>query len=358
MSSAWIAKRHKPHCASRAKRSRCNCDGSHRVMFRTGGRESAPRYAGAFRTVREAKIRRDWVAGELAAMRIPDIGRLVEPPSAPTLAEVAARWQESRVDVAENTKLQHRSAIRRALPIIGDRRIDAITAKDIADVVAKLAEAGKARASIAKTVTALAMIFDHAEITPNPARDRVRVRLPREDRVEVNPPTADHVLAVHGALPSRYRLPLLVLDGTGMRLGELEQLTWGDVDEQRGRWRVSAAVSKTKAARWVNVPPAIFAAVCRLVPREDRTADRRVFQGFGADRFRTAITRVCTATGTPTFSPHDLRHRRISLLHLSGVAWARIGEHVGQRNLAVTANTYSHVLIDEAELQYDELLLD
>jgi integrase len=62
------------------------------------------------------------------------------------------------------------------------------------------------------------------------------------------------------------------------------------------------------------------------------------------------------AAGIPAFSPHDLRHRRISLLHLGGVPWARIGEAVGQRNLAVTANTYSHVLIDEAELDYAELL--
>ena len=37
--------------------------------------------------------------------------------------------------------------------------------------------------------------------------------------------------------------------------------------------------------------------------------------------------------GVPLFSPHDLRHRRISLLHLRGVPWARIGEQVGQRNL-------------------------
>jgi len=36
--------------------------------------------------------------------------------------------------------------------------------------------------------------------------------------------------------------------------------------------------------------------------------------------------------------------------------WARIGEFVGQRNLAVTANTYPHVLVDEAELDYEELL--
>jgi hypothetical protein len=33
--------------------------------------------------------------------------------------------------------------------------------------------------------------------------------------------------------------------------------------------------------------------------------------------------------GIPLFSPHDLRHRRISLLHLRGMPWARIGEQVG-----------------------------
>jgi hypothetical protein len=31
-------------------------------------------------------------------------------------------------------------------------------------------------------------------------------------------------------------------------------------------------------------------------------------------------------------------------------------EHVGQRNLGVTANTYSHVLVDEAELEHATLL--
>jgi hypothetical protein len=38
------------------------------------------------------------------------------------------------------------------------------------------------------------------------------------------------------------------------------------------------------------------------------------------------------------------------------VPWARIGEHLGQRNLAVTANTYSHVLGDEAELDVEKML--
>ncbi len=106
----------------------------------------------------------------------------------------------------------------------------------------------------------------------------------------------------------------------------------------------------------MSVPPVLFEAVCALVARDDRTPERRVFQGFGGDRFRTAIARACTAAGVPTFSPHDLRHRRISLLHLSGVPWARIGEAVGQRSLRVTSDTYTHVLVDEAELDYERML--
>jgi integrase len=345
MASVWI-------------RIRPTKDGSkrYRVEYRHGGRESRIRYGGSFKTKREATTRAAWIAGELAARRVPDLSPHAEQAAAPTLREAARRWQESRVDIADSTRLQHRSAVRMLVPLLGDRRIDTITPADVADLVAQLIAKGKARETVRKSLLALAMILDHQGVAPNPARDKVRVRLPRQEKPEISPPTAEQVLAVHALLPSRYRFPLLVLDATGMRLGELERLTWGDVDERRQRWRVSRAVSKTGRARWVAVPPPVFEAVCALVPRDDRTPERRVFHGFGGDRFRTALTRACTAAGIPTFSPHDLRHRRISLLHLGGIPWARIGEHVGQRNLAVTANTYSHVLADEAELDYAELL--
>lgn len=75
-----------------------------------------------------------------------------------------------------------------------------------------------------------------------------------------------------------------------------------------------------------------------------------------ARALRTSISKACKATAVPHFSPHDLRHRRISLLHLRGVPWARIGEFVGQRSLSVTADTYTHVLPDETELDYEQLL--
>ena len=57
-----------------------------------------------------------------------------------------------------------------------------------------------------------------------------------------------------------------------------------------------------------------------------------------------------------SFSLHDLRHRRVSLLHPGGMPWARIGEVVGDDDLVTTARTYTHVLVDERELDYATLM--
>ena len=51
----------------------------------------------------------------------------------------------------------------------------------------------------------------------NPARDRVHVRLPREEREEPNPPTAEQIAATLPLMPRQYALAVLVLDATGMR---------------------------------------------------------------------------------------------------------------------------------------------
>jgi integrase len=274
---------------------------------------------------------------------------------APTLREYATSWQAARVDVSAGTADSYRIALGRILPRFGELSVSELTPSNVAELVSELSERGLRKQTIRKTISVLAMILDHHGIQPNPARDK-RVKLPREEKLEPSPPIAADVLAVHELLPSRYRLPLLVLDATGMRIGELETLAWGDVDERRGRWRIRAANEKERTARWIAPPADVFAAVVALCPRDDRVPERRVFDGFGQERFRTAIARACRAAGIASFSPHDLRHRRVSLLHAQGLPWARIGEYVGHADLHTTSKTYTHVLMDEAELDYRELL--
>jgi integrase len=71
---------------------------------------------------------------------------------------------------------------------------------------------------------------------------------------------------------------------------------------------------------------------------------------------RTAIGKARRATGTPLWSPHDLEHQRISLLHAQGRSWAEIAELVGNRSAKVLDDTYTHVLMDERELDYASLI--
>ena len=184
------------------------------------------------------------------------------------------------------------------------------------------------------------------------------MRLPREEREELEPPTASHVAAVYRLVPSVHRLPLLFLDWSGARVNAIDTLLVGDQDETGGRVRLRAATTKTRRALWVELHPDLAEALSEaLGPREDRDPDARLFADSGSDALRTSIAKACRALGIPLWSPHDLRHRRISLLHLRGVPWVRIGEQVGQRDLAVTANTYSHVALDEGEVDYAGLLV-
>jgi hypothetical protein len=46
------------------------------------------------------------------------------------------------------------------------------------------------------------------------------------------------------------------------------------------------------------------------------------------------------------------------LLHRQGRTWAEIGRLVGQRKLSVTADTYTDVLSDGRELEYEECLAE
>ena len=339
MASAWIVRRDR------------NGRRGYVVRYRLGGREASQMYGGIFRTEREARARRDWITGELAALRVPNLELLSPEPEA-TLRDVATAWQASRIGVSEGTKTRHGVELARILPVLGDRTPASVAKSDVRGLVARMHGDGLARESIRKTINTLAQVLDHAELAPNPARG---IELPEKDVEEVRPPSADHIEAVLRAVPARHRLALLTLEATGMRVGELERLTWGDVDEDAQRWRVSAARTKTRRSRWVEVPPPIADAVLALIPREDRELEARVFTESTADRLRTALARACRATGTPLFSPHDLRHRRASLWHLAGVSAAEASSRLGH-SPTEHLRTYAHVVLDRREIDCLELL--
>jgi hypothetical protein len=91
-------------------------------------------------------------------------------------------------------------------------------------------------------------------------------------------------------MPTHYRLATVVLDATGMRVGELEAMRWADIDQTRGRWRILK--SKSGRMRWVTPRPDVLTAVLARVPREDRAPEARVFAQVRSEKLRAAMARA------------------------------------------------------------------
>jgi integrase len=325
----------------------------YRVEYRLGGRESKPLYGGSFKTRREANQRRDWLRGELIALRAPDLRQLEQVQvQQPFLSDAAEAWRTSRVDVVEQTGNMHRSSfvrIFKVAPELRRRRVDELGPADVAQLVTKLVSAGYKRETIRKTRTALAQCLDFYEIEPNPARDQ-RVKLPKERRPHVPPPLAEHVERVVDTVAPEYVLPLLIIDECGPRVSELETTQIGDVDEHRRAIRIRWTFEKNERYRHLELPDDLFAALLEtLPPREDRDLEAPLFPDLTDARLRMAITRACRATGTPHFSPHGLRRRRGSLHYKRTGSLAEVAELLGDSK-RVAADHYVYALTDYREV--------
>ena len=327
MASVWIRTR-----ATKAGEKR------YRVEYRLGGREIDTRFGGSFKTKRDATIR---AAGSRRARRAtrPRLGCSPAPSAeSPTFAKRRA-WRASRVDVTEGTRVLHRVALGRVLPVLGDearRRARPSTTSPSSSSTLSPATARSARRSARRSSTSRRCSTTPAS-TPNPAarqadpapargagRARAADRRPRRGRLRL--------------LPSQHRLALLWLDWSGARVGDVDLTLVGDYDEPRRRVRLRAATTKTRARSGSSCPTCSpTRSRRRSRPARIRDPEARLFAERRRRRAPHRDREGVQAAGVPLFSPHDLRHRRISLLHLRACPWAEIGEFVGQRNLAVTA---------------------
>jgi hypothetical protein len=103
---------------------------SYAVRFRLGGRTYPIVHGGSFRTMKEARARRDLIAGELASGRNPAdlLAALLRTPAAPTT-----------IDVDRNTTKNYRSAIKKINATFGNRDASTVSVAEVAGWVSSLA---------------------------------------------------------------------------------------------------------------------------------------------------------------------------------------------------------------------------
>jgi integrase len=162
----------------------------------------------------------------------------------------------------------------------------------------------------------------------------------------------------------------LLMATTGMRRGEVMGLRWADVDLDAGRLsivqthvivnrKVIVSEPKTlKGRRSIALDAATVSALRQFRRRqlEERLALGATWTDSGlvvalpdgsAINPRTlsaAFTRHARAAGLPVIRLHDLRHSYATAALAAGIPAKIVSERLGHANIAITLDTYSHVL--------------
>lgn len=329
--------------------------GDHRfaVRYRLGGAESPVLHGGSFsdpsskRARALAEARRRVIEDALSRGVLPDLDLAGKQRARRTVLEAAEAFVDSRADASPATIKIYRQAIR-TLGGLGALQVDAVTIEDIRAWV-KSTSATRKPSTTRKYLDVLRSIFDDAgrEAPDNPARSK-KVRVPKAKPEEIVPPSFDHVMAILETVSPKYRLHVDILEATGVRISELLGLRWGVMDFLTGGFLVAHGETKgnTKGRRFVPLPPHLLSAIDALLPVEDRDPSARIFEGTDQS-VRLAIGRACKFARIPHFSPHDFRHRWISLRFEARWSDTRIAEGAGQGMKSVTREVYAHVLRDE-----------
>jgi integrase len=198
------------------------------------------------------------------------------------------------------------------------------------------------------------------------------VRPPQVRKEEIRPLTAEQVKMLFEAgrgdrLESLYILAV----HTGLRKGELLGLKWGDVDFEAGTLQARRMLTtakggpmlrapKTKGSRrTVKLSPAALETLSSHLERQlgeiDRAGDLWGENGlifaseFGEPLDRRYITThrfkpLLKRAGLPKIRFHDLRHMCATLLLTKNVNPKVVSELLGHATIAITLDTYSHVL--------------
>lgn len=140
-------------------------------------------------------------------------------------------------------------------------------------------------------------------------------------------------------------MPLVLLAmNTGLRRGELLQLTWEAVDLKAKWLRVAATTEKNANVRFMPLNSeahAILTSLGKYAP----TKSGPVFPGRkGAVMTNIARSwrRICADTGLSDFHFHDLRHHFASQLVMAGVDLYAVKELLGHSSLEMTQR-YAHL---------------
>jgi integrase len=292
------------------------------------------------------------------------------------LSEYLDRWlADSVADTVRPTTFERYEQIVRVhiRPALGNLKLKNVTPAHVRGLYRDKLEVGLSPRTVQYIHVTLHKALKQAladGLIPRNATEAVRP--PQIRKEEIRPLTAEQVKMLFTAgrddrLESLYILAV----HTGLRQGELLGLKWGDVDLEAGTLQVRRTLTTAKGGPVLSAPKnkgsrrtvklsqtaleTLKSHLERQLTEIDQAGDLWHEKGliFATEsgeflnrhyitthRFKPLLKRA----GLPQIRFHDLRHTCATLVLLKNVNSKIVSEMLGHSSIAITLDTYSHVL--------------
>ena len=293
-----------------------------------------------------------------------------------TVEEYLNRWLTDSVqDTVRATTFERYEQITRKhiIPEIGRMKLKALTPAHVRGLYRKRLEDGLSPRTVQYVHITLHKALKQAVrdgLIPRNATEAVRPPQVRKEEIRPLSPEQAKVL-FEAARGDRLEALYVLAVTTGLRQGELLGLKWDDVDLEAGTLQVRRTLTTAKGGPVLSAPKtkgsrrtvklsqtalqALRSHLERQLGEIDRAGDLwrengLIFAsevGEPLDRHYTTKHRfkpLLKRAGLPEIRFHDLRHTCATLLLSKNVNPKIVSEMLGHATIAITLDTYSHVL--------------
>jgi len=263
-----------------------------------------------------------------------------------TFAELSHEY----IPFAERTKSEssvksEKCTLKKLLEYFGDRKLTEITSHDIERFMEKRGKdvsPSTVNRSYALLSHMLSKAVDWGYMEVNPCRRVKKLKEPPGRIRWLSDTECERLLeeCARSKSPLIYEIVFTALN-TGMRKGELMNLTWDDVDfEQR---LIAVKKTKTNEVRHIPMSEELFSMLKEL--RNSHPHWHYVFSkedGTAYGNWRLAFQEACRRAGIKDFRFHDLRHTFASYLAMEGYNAFTIMRLTGHKTLSMVSR-YTHL---------------
>lgn len=271
-----------------------------------------------------------------------------------TIGELAEKWVEFKTPrIKPSTLVDYKKQLnKRILPAIGNRKIRDVTPLEMQALLDSLPSARLTN----KTRVVLSSMFKTAHgwglVSSDPTRPLRGVRETKQERRFLTHGEAARLLS---HLEGQYHLLVFLALATGMRVGEISALRYGDVHKgyisvKRTYARGQFGEPKTKgSSRKVIICPEIYQAVkIHQQAQDNQSPDELIFTRGGKPLENWNIRdKLATASGRASLEPvrpHDLRHTYASWCLAGGISPKLVQQQLGHSTIAITMDLYQHIM--------------